>query len=95
MSVEDIAAAPMVKYEWKDNRDLGMQVGSIAQYWESVLPESIHDDKDGYKSMQYGVIALLSTISTARKVQDHERRIKELEKECERLRTEVEQLRLS
>lgn len=95
LSVEDVASAPSVKYLWKDDKDKGLQVGSIAQYWKNVLPEAVHEDNDGYLTMQYGVIALLSTISTARKVQDHERRIKELEKENERLRTEVEQLRLS
>lgn len=95
LSVDSIASAPMVRYTWRDNRSLGLQVGSIAQYWETVLPEAVHDGEDGYKTMQYGVIALLASISTARKVVDHERRIKELEKENERLRTEVEQLRIS
>lgn len=93
LSVDEIASAPSVKYLWKDDKDKGLQVGSIAQYWQNVLPEAVHEGNDGYLTMQYGVIALLASISTARKVQDHERRIKELEKECERLRTEVEQLR--
>ena len=95
LSLLDIANAPSVKYLWKHNRELGMQVGSIAQYWQKILPESVHEDNDGYLSMEYGVIALLAAISTARKVQDHERRICELEKENERLRTEMEQMRLS
>ena len=93
LSVEDIAAAPSVKYLWKGDKGKGLQVGSIAQYWQNVLPEAVHEDNNGYLSMQYDVIALLSSIATARKVQDHERRIKDLEKENEMLRTEVEQLR--
>lgn len=93
LGIDEIAAAPIVRYEWKDNRELGRQVGSIAQYWQRVLPESIHEDGDGYLTMQYGVIALLASISAARKIQDHERRIKKLEKENMRLRTKVEQLK--
>ena len=52
-------------------------------------------DKGGELSMQYGVAALVSAITIARKVVDHEQRITELEKENERLRTEIEQLRLN
>lgn len=95
LSLLDIANAPSVKYLWKHNRELGMQVGSIAQYWQKILPEAVHEDNDGYLSMEYGVIALLASISTARKVQDHERRIAQLEKENERLRTELEQIKLA
>lgn len=93
LDIDDIAAAPSVRYLWKDNKALGLQVGSIAQYWQKVLPESVHEDSDGYLSMQYGVIALLASISAARKIQDHERRIKDLERENEILRKEVEQLK--
>lgn len=92
--VDVIAAAPAIHYTWKDKRETGLRVGSIAQYWQQLLPEAIHEDKDGMLSMEYGVIALLASIANARKVVDHERRIKELEKENERLRTEVELLKI-
>ena len=96
VTVEQIAHAPAVQFLWKDKerRKDGQQVGTLAQYWQTVLPEVV-SDKGGELSMQYGVTALVSTIITARKVVDHERRITELEKENERLRTEVEQLRLN
>lgn len=92
LNVEQIANAPTIKFLWKDNREEGEQVGTIAQYWEKVLPESIKD-KSGELSMSYGVASLISTIVTARKVMNHEKRITELEKECARLRTENELLR--
>ena len=95
LSIDEIANAPSIKYQWKQNKALGTQVGSIAQYWERVLPEAVHKDTDGYMTMQYGVIALLAGIATAKKVREHERRISELEKECERLRTENEQMKLN
>ena len=96
IGVEQIADAPAVQFLWKDEerRKEGVQVGTLAQYWQGVLPEVVFD-KGGELSMQYGVAALVSAIITARKVVDHERRISELEKENERLKTEVEQLRLN
>ena len=94
LTVEQIADAPTIKFLWKDKREEGTQVGSVAQFWAANLPEVVMD-KGGELSMQYGVAALVSAIITARKVVDHERRISELEKENERLKTEVEQLRLN
>ena len=94
LTVEDIADAPTIKFLWKDRRNEGTQVGSVAQFWGAYLPEVVMD-RGGELSMQYGVAALVSAIITARKVVDHERRISELEKENERLKTEVEQLRLN
>jgi hypothetical protein len=96
VSVEQIAHAPAVQFLWKDKerRKDGLQVGTLAQYWRTVLPEVV-SDKGGELSMQYGVAALVSSIIIARKVVDHERRIHELEKENEWLKKEVEQLRLN
>ena len=96
VSVEQIAHAPAVQFLWKDKerRKDGQQVGTLAQYWRTVLPEVV-SDKGGELSMQYGVAALVSAIVTARKVVDHERRITELEKENERLKEEISQLRLN
>lgn len=96
VTVEQIAHAPAVQFLWKDKerRKDGQQVGTLAQYWRTVLPEVV-SDKGGELSMQYGVTALVSAIVTARKVVDHERRITELEKENERLKEEISQLRLN
>ena len=96
VTVEQIAHAPAVQFLWKDKerRKDGQQVGTLAQYWRTVLPEVV-SDKGGELSMQYGVTALVSAIVTARKVVAHERRITELEKENERLKEEISQLRLN
>ena len=93
LSVEQIANAPTIRFTWKDKREEGKQVGTIAQYWQNVLPEVVKD-RANELSMQYGVAALVAAITTAKKVVDHEERIKALERECERLRTENEQLKL-
>ena len=89
MTVEDVAGAPAVRFLWKDNRVAGNQAGTLAQYWQRVLPEVI-TDKSGELSMQYGVAALVSAIVTARKVVDHERRIRELESENAQLRKDLD-----
>ena len=89
IGVEQIADAPAVQFLWKGERAKeGLQVGTLAQYWQGVLPEVVMD-KGGELSMQYGVAALVSAIITARKVVDHERRISELEKENEELKKQI------
>ena len=73
-----------VLFRWNDGKhDNGLYVGSIAQDWENVLPQvvGIEDNAEQTRSLQYGVAALVSAITTARKVVDHEKRITELEKE--------------
>lgn len=92
ISVEQIAKMPAVVYRWNDGReDDGLHVGSIAQYWQKVLPEVVMraNDDEGTLSMQYGVAALVSSIITARKVVNHERRIKELEEENKKLKMKL------
>lgn len=84
LGVERIAEAPSFVYNWKDpqKHDYDLHVGSSAQYWRTVLPEVVLEAKDekGTLSMQYGVAALVSAITIARKVVDHEQRIKKLER---------------
>jgi hypothetical protein len=56
-----------------------------------VLPNVVLTAKDekGTLSMQYGVAALVSAITIARKVVDHEHRIKQLEQENEELKKQL------
>ena len=95
VDVNTIASAPAIRFTWKDpKKNKGLNCGSIAQYWDDVMPECInHNSKDGYLSMQYDVIALLAAISIAKKVVNHEERIAELEKENEALRAEINQIK--
>ena len=89
LTVSEVANAPAVKFLWKDRRQEGLQVGSIAQYWKKVLPEAIVEAADGELTMSYGVIALLASIATARKVEDLERRVVNLEKENKLLKEQL------
>jgi hypothetical protein len=93
ISIDVLANAPSKLFEWKDNKALGTQVGTIAQYWQKVLPQVVHDRGDGYLAMQYDVTALLAVISVAKMVQNHEARIKKLEQENEALREQLKELK--
>ena len=88
-----IAYAPAIHFTWKNSDDRSVQVGSIAQYWNKVFPDVVKQDHEGYLSMQYDILALLSAISIAKKTIDHERRISELERENKLLREEIENLK--
>lgn len=66
--LNEIAFAPIIRYTIKDDEQKREHVGSIAQYWRSVMPEAVNEAKDGTLSMQYGVIALTSVIALAREV---------------------------
>jgi len=79
LTIEQISNAPAVKFYWKDKHDEDLHVGSIAQYWQKVLPENVKE-KNGELSMDYSVIALMCGITIARKVEDHESRLCRLEK---------------
>ena len=89
LTLDDVASAPAVRFLWKDRRTDKSQVGSIAQYWQKMLPEAIVESKDGELTMSYGVVALMSSIITARKVVDHEKRIAELERENKELKLKL------
>ena len=98
IKVEDIARMRSVAYRWNDGRDDNeIHVGSIAQDWQGVLPEVVMraNDAEGTLSLQYGVAALVSSITIAKKVVNHEERIKELEKENEYLREEINRLKIA
>jgi hypothetical protein len=88
LSVEQVAEAPSKKFTWKDKHDEDIHVGSIAQYWHNILPETVIE-KDDVLSMDYSVISLASVIATARKVVDHEKRIAELERENKELKLKL------
>ena len=83
LTVNEVANAPAVKFLWKDRRQEGLQVGSIAQYWQKVLPEAIVEAADGELTMSYGVVALLASIANAREIVNLKREIAELKRKLQ------------
>ena len=84
LEVEQIAQMPDVKFTWTDRDDPTQYVGTIAQKWQEILPQVVRtaSDRDRTLSMDYQAAALISAIVTARRVCDHEARIRALEKKC-------------
>jgi len=87
-SVYDIANAPIIKFRWIDGGN-DLHLGSISQYWEKTLPETVHIGDDLMQSMEKSTIALLAGITAARKSVDNERRIAELEQRVAELEDEL------
>lgn len=73
LTVDQIAGAPAVEFDWKD-KSRGSSAGSIAQYWEKILPRNIHN-YNGHLSMEYGNIALIAAIILAREVKELRRKL--------------------
>jgi hypothetical protein len=80
--VEDIAGASIIRYTWKDRTDKTIHIGGIAQEWQKILPETVLDSESRL-TMDYGVIGAVAGIANARRIVDHEERIKRLEKKFE------------
>ena len=80
LTVEDIAKAPAIRFQWNDRDDKTVFAGSIAQYWQKVMPEVVQSQADGTLSLDYQVAALISSITVARKVVNHESRLQRLER---------------
>lgn len=88
LTVHDIAAAPAVSFDWVDDR--GSSAGSIAQYWQPLLPYNVRAwEVDGMLSMEYGNIALLAAITIARAVETQEQKIARLEARVQELENQL------
>ena len=65
-----IADAPIAIYTMKDDPKQRRRVGSIAQYWDNVMPEAVCHAANGKLSMSYGEIGLVGLIALAREVRN-------------------------
>jgi trimeric autotransporter adhesin len=87
-SLEKISNLQGVRYEWKTDKypDVGMtegdQIGLVAQDVESVIPELVSEDRDGYKAVSYNKLTAVLVEA-----------VKELKTQSERQQTEIERLR--
>ncbi len=78
-----------VKYKWKNSNSNHYQIGLVAQEVASVIPEIIDQDEQGYYSVEYSRIAVL----TAGAIQQLAKQIEELKQEVVRLQKENSDLR--
>lgn len=84
-SVDQIANAPIFNYKWKSG-GVSIMLGSSAQYWQNVFQHAVEIGPENYLYMDYSSVALASAVMVARKVVNHEERIRQLERENEELR---------
>ena len=77
LTVEQIAGAPAIRFTWKDRDDKTVFAGSIAQYWQKVMPEVVREAADGTLSMDYAVAALISSISLAKELKELKQTLKD------------------
>ena len=80
--------APLFSFMWKEGSDRRVRIGTSAQYWMDYIPEVVSEitkyDKHGrlldeHLSLDYITLCYAGVVTIARKVSDHETRIKELE----------------
>jgi hypothetical protein len=80
-SVRDIANAPLIQYTLKGDLDDGHRhIGSVAQYWQKVLPDTVNEADDTL-SMDQESILMASVITLARKVMSLENQIIQIKSE--------------
>ena len=88
LTIDQIAEAPAITFRWKNEKTSPRHAGSIAQYWEKVMPETVTEIAN-HLALDYGATALLSSITIAKTVKNHEARIKELEEETRQPKAKV------
>ncbi len=91
LDIRAIARAPAVFFRWKDTG--GEDVGSIAQYWQALMPQLTPRKPSGMLDLQYDKAALLGVVTVSRKVLEHEERIAALEAENASLKATIENMR--
>jgi len=75
LPIEQIASMRIIRYTWKDRPEDGLQVGSIAQDWQKILPESVHTTRKGFLSFADSRAALVASISNSRELVKHDERL--------------------
>ena len=89
LDVETIASASIIHFRWKDGNDRELHVGGIAQEWQKILPEAVHETKDGKLSLDYGLVGMVSAVSVAHKVAEQQQRIDDLESRLKKLESMI------
>ena len=90
---EDIAKLSLINYTWKEGKDKAVHFGSTAQEWEKVIPEVVHENKNGIKAMDYGAAAMAAGVTACREIVELKEENKELKKRVSYLEKELEAIK--
>lgn len=77
LSLSQIADAPAIEFEWSDVFQ-GHGAGTIAQYWEDILPYNVRHFHDSHLTFEYGNAAMICVINLARELKKALQQIDEL-----------------
>lgn len=100
---EDFATAPLFSFVWKNSSDGRIHIGTSAQYWQNIIPETVSNiaeqDMEGktvigsHLSLDYITLCYAGVVTVAKKTLTHEEKIRLLETRVEALEKENEELR--
>lgn len=86
-TVDNIADAPFFDYTYKNDESKNVQIGTSAQYWQTVCPNSVKANEDGILGLNYQGVALGSAICLAKKIKEQQSEIDELKSQIAELKT--------
>lgn len=86
-TVDNIADAPFFDYTYKNDESKNVQIGTSAQYWQTVCPNSVKANQDGILGLNYQGVALGSAICLAKKIKEQQSEIDELKSQIAELKT--------
>lgn len=93
LSIKEIADAPCFKFSFKDEEDSKtFRIGSSAQYWQNILPDTVSVDDQGWLGLDYTAVSYAAVVALAKQSESHEERIKRLEEENKELRNNIVEL---
>lgn len=78
LTAEQIAKMPAISFNFINDKEKEIHVGTIAQEWEKILPQVVRKGYDGYLSMDYAATALVSAITLAKEVEKQKDEIRVL-----------------
>lgn len=65
---EDIARARTVDFYYNNDSGKHIRTGSIAQDWQKIIPNVVHENEDGTLNLEYASAALVSVVSVAKEL---------------------------
>lgn len=86
-TVDNIADAPFFDYTYKNDESKNVQIGTSAQYWQTVCPNSVKTNEDGILGLNYQGVALGSAICLAKKIKEQQSEIDKLKSQIAELKT--------
>ena len=92
LDVEKIAGMSLVRFLWKDRRDKYVHVGGIAQEWQEVLPQAVHEQPDGTLTLNYTAATYASVVSLSRKVVEQQETIRRQQETIRRQQQKIDEL---